>query len=132
MSDSATPAERARPFRPSLELTEVWTGLLLAPGSWVADFMVHYFLVRFTSIHRVRWPLRLSTAASLALLFVGAFLCWRARRRSGAAARGDQRTDADVEITTLANWGLALAAYFFLLILATFYTSLVIDVREIA
>jgi hypothetical protein len=114
------PAAGPEATRPEGALVRVWIGVLLAPGSWVADFMVRYLSIRYANIHDRRWPMVTSTAVAVLLLCGGAALCWRERRRA--------KTDS---ITKLATWGLALAAYFLLLILAQAFPNLVLRAREI-
>ena len=54
------------------------------------------------------------------MLLVGAALCWRAHREASHEAPA-----------TLARWGLALAAFFLLLILAQAFPTLQLGPREI-
>jgi hypothetical protein len=105
---------------PDRALARVWIGVLLPPVGWLSDFMIRYFVIRFANIHDRRWPMMLATAAGLLLLFVGAGLCWRAHREAKREASG-----------TLALWGLALAPFFLLLILAQAFPTLILSPREI-
>lgn len=114
------PAAGPEATRPEGALARVWIGVLLAPASWAADFMVRYFAIRYANIHDRRWPMAASTIVALLPLIVGAALCWRERRRAKADT-----------IETLANWGLALAVFFLLLILAQAFPTLVLRAREI-
>jgi hypothetical protein len=100
-------------------LARAWVGVLLPPISWLADFLVRYTVVRFANIHDLRWPMTVSTIAAIGLLLLGVGLCWRARRQAPPSA------------ATLANWGLGLAAFFLLLILAQAFPTLVLSPREI-
>jgi hypothetical protein len=157
MSSAPTDAGREAAAEPSPgTLGVLWVGVLLPAASWVVDLVARYMLVRFASAHRVRWPLRAATLACLGALLVGAVLCWRARaegrRLLGAKARpaapgaaagaapdetpgdwpggGEHIRRAHTQIT-LSTWGLAMAAFFLLLILAQAYPSFVLDVQEI-
>jgi hypothetical protein len=118
--------------RPSRALVRLWMGVLLPPASWMVDFLFRYMAVRFANIRNLRWPFRVSTAAALMVLLLGATLCARAlrqaRRREDASQPQSVSRD---EIATLAAWGLALAAFFLLLILAQAYPTFVLSVREI-
>jgi hypothetical protein len=107
--------------RPATALVRVWFGVLLPPASWVADFLTRYLLIRYSNISDRRWPQRVPTVICVALLLLGAALCRRARRD---AAPGS-------DVATLALWGLGLAAFFLLLLLAQAYPSFVLGVREI-
>lgn len=110
-------AERDPPDRPLILL---WIGVLLPPASWILDLLTRYGLIRNANIHDRHWPLTVATAVCVALLLVGAGLCWRARRQGTTGERA-----------TLAAWGLAMAAFFLLLILAQAFPVLVIGPREI-
>jgi hypothetical protein len=115
------PSTSAQAMRPDRALVRLWVGVLLPPVGWMADFMSRYFAIRFANLHDQRWPMAVSTAASLLLVLLGAGLCWQARRQAKAS---DTRR-------TLASWGLGLAAFFLLLILAQAYPALVLRAREI-
>jgi hypothetical protein len=77
--------------------------------------------MRYASAHGVRWPLILSSTGGVALIAAGAGLCLTTLRRAGAEAQVD----------TLARWGLLLAAFFFLLVMAEAYPVLVLGPNEI-
>jgi hypothetical protein len=123
MSDETTAASAVSTQAPLVppELVRLWIGVLLAPLSWVADFLLRYMVVRFANAHARRWPFALSTAGGLVLLFVGAALCWRAHRDSATPER-----------KTLAAWGLALALFFFILILCQAFPALILSPTELA
>jgi hypothetical protein len=94
----------------------LWAGLLLPPLAWVADLMGRYALVRLASARRIVWPMHVMTAGALVLLGAGAWLCWSERRRFAR-----ERTAAPLDgsaAPTVAVWGLALAPFFLLMILA--------------
>jgi hypothetical protein len=122
--DATSPLGPAAP-RPGAALVRIWTGLLLPPIGWVADLLGRYFLIRFVNAHDLRWPLFVPTVLGLGLLALGARLCWRARRQPEGASPTDT-------LPTLAAWGLVMAAFFLLLILAQAYPDFVLTVREIA
>ncbi|HEY8923788.1 MAG TPA: hypothetical protein VIU64_05355, partial [Polyangia bacterium] len=82
---------------------------------------VRYGVTRYASAHGVRWPLILSSTGGVALIAAGAGLCLATLRR--AAARAD--------VDTVARWGLLLAAFFFLLVVAEAYPVLVLGPNEI-
>jgi hypothetical protein len=106
--------------RPDQALVRLWIGVLLAPASWVADFMARYLSIRYANIHDRRWPMVTSTAIAVLLLLAGVGLCWQERRRPTSDATA-----------TLAAWGLGLAAFFMLLILAQAFPTAVLHPREI-
>jgi hypothetical protein len=123
-SDLRAAQEAAAP-RPSPRLVRLWLGLLLPPAGWIADFLARYLVTRFTSIHHLRWPLRLSSVLGVALTALGAALCAGLRRDAGGMPPSER------ELPRLAAWGLALAAFFLLLILAEAFPTFVLDPREI-
>jgi hypothetical protein len=92
-------------------------------------------LMRYANLHRLRWPLALITVLSIAALSWGSWLCWSAWREARAAGTGpsSQRAPRDHprDRATLAAWGMALAAYFLLLILAQAYPTFALDPGEI-
>lgn len=108
------------PDRADRSPLRLWIGVLLPPIGWMSDFLVRYFVIRFANIHDRRWPMTLATAGGLVLLLAGAALCWRALRGANREAPA-----------TLARWGLGLAAFFLLLILAQAFPTLELGPREI-
>jgi hypothetical protein len=116
------PAASAIAPRPAAALVRVWVGVLLPAASWVADFLTHYLLIRYSNINDRRWPQRVPTVICLALLLLGVGLCRRARREAPPGS----------DVAMLALWGLTLAAFFLLLMLAQAYPSFVLSVREIS
>jgi len=121
MTSETTAAASPQAPRIDPRLTRLWMGVLLAPGSWVADFLIRYMAVRFANAHGWRWPFALSTGGGLLLLFVGAALCWKGRRDATAPAH-----------KTLATWGLTLAIFFFILILCEAFPTLILSPSELA
>jgi hypothetical protein len=119
------PSSGTEATRPDRALVRLWVGVLLAPASWMADFMVRYLSVRYANIHDRRWPMVTSTAVAVVLLLFGAGLCWHQRQRAARDASSDAAR-------TLATWGLGLAAFFLLLILAQAFPTLVLRAREIS
>jgi hypothetical protein len=107
-------------------------GVLLSPAAWIADFLSRYMLIRFVNVHGQRWPLHMCTVISAILVALGAMLCWRAcvRPRAGSTAQHHE-TSSPESVVALARWGLALAAFFLLLILAQAYPAFVLNVQEI-
>lgn len=122
-----TSAQSPQAGRPGSALVRLWIGVLLAPAGWLSDFMVRYLVIRYANIHDRRWPMLVSTAGGLALVLTGAWLCWRAR----AAAEVHAPAASDQHVAHLAVWGLALAVYFLVLILAQATPTLVLGPSEI-
>src|SRR4051812_24654005 len=110
------------PARPDPGLRRLWLGALLPPLAWVGEFLARYALVRVNDVHHTVWPARVATVLAIGLVMAGAALSWREHRRlsratNGSAGRERDAARTDVRIK-MAIWGLALAAYFLLLILA--------------
>jgi hypothetical protein len=122
---AASGQQPAAASRDKPALTRLWIGVLLAPASWIADLLVRYLMIRFANTHDRRWLLHVPTIICLSLLLAGGYLCWRERR---SAHGGDPSLKARA---TLAGWGLALAAYFLLLILTQAYPGFALSVQEI-
>jgi hypothetical protein len=109
------------PDRPPAILVRTWIGVALPPAGWIADFLVRYSVMRFVSTHGTRWPLHLCTAVGLLCVAGGAALSL-ATLRSPAPSP---------ELRTVARWGLALAAFFLLLVAAEAFPVLVLAPHEI-
>jgi hypothetical protein len=120
MTASAHPPESPQAGRPDRALVRLWLGVLLPPVVWAIDFMIRTLAVRFVNVHQRRWPLHASTVFALTGIAVGAWLCARARR--------EMRRPPGPE---LAIWGLALAAFFLLLILTQAFPTFIFGPREI-
>jgi hypothetical protein len=133
-STSMTTTDRTAAPRPARALVGLWVGVLLPPVSWMADFLGRYLMVRFANHHDLRWPFRVSTGLSLALLLLGMVLCRRALGRARQLmSQGAHDPGASPEsAATLAAWGLAMGAFFLLLILAEAYPTFVLTAHEIA
>jgi hypothetical protein len=124
----AGPAAASARFSPGL--ARLWLGVLLPPAAWVTDLLARYMAIRYANLHGRLWPLHVSTGIGLAMLLVGVTLCWRTRRT--AIQHGNLQAGMEANaMATLSSWGLALALFFFLLIAAQAYPTLVLTVREI-
>jgi hypothetical protein len=108
-----------------------WVGALLPPVAWLGDFLLRYFVVRWTNIHDRRWPAQVSAAIAVLLVLVGAGLSLRARHAARSASTSGNPPGAGSTVATLSSWGLALAAYFLLLVLAETYPTFILSAREI-
>jgi hypothetical protein len=129
---SSSSSERVTAASPCSLLVRVWVGVLLSPAAWIADLLSRYMLIRFVNVHSQRWPLHVCTVISAILLSLGATLCWRAgvRPRAGSAAQHHDAASPE-SVVALARWGLALAAFFLLLIVAQAFPAFVLNVQEI-
>lgn len=107
--------------RPPGIVVRTWIGVTLPAAGWVADFLVRYSVMRFVSAHGTRWPLHVSTAAGAVCVAAGAVLCLASVRSAAASP----------EIRTVARWGLALSAFFLLLVAAEAFPVLVLPPHEI-
>jgi hypothetical protein len=112
--------------------TRLLVGLLAPPLAWIIDLGALIMLTRTNSARQITWPVYLVTAAALALTALGGLVCWRACQITDAGRRRPRSAALSQEATiTLASWGLALAVFFALLIVAQAYPSLVLTPTEI-
>jgi hypothetical protein len=108
-----------------------WVGALLPPVAWLGDFLLRYFVVRWAHIHDRRWPPQVSAAIAVLLVLLGAALSLRARHAARSVPADGDPPGAGSTVATLSSWGLALAAYFLLLVLAETYPTFILTAREI-
>ena len=104
-------------------LAALWAGLLAGPLAWAASLEVNYVLSYVACETRARWMLHLTTALALTLVGAGAIAAaqaWRASTRHAV----DDATLARVRFMALG--GLAMCAWFALVILATEIPALVL------
>jgi hypothetical protein len=99
-------------------LTFLWSGLMAGPFAWAALLEVNYVLSYVSCEVRSKWMLHLSTAVALIIVGLGAVAAWRAWRASAADEAGPQDTRV-ARARTMAVGGLAMCAWFALVILAT-------------
>lgn len=110
----------------SAPLGRAWLGALLPPLAWILDLLVSLVLTRTVVATERRWPLFVMTFVALGVALAGVSLSrrvLRARRRAK-----DAEPPADL---TLARWGLALGAFFLLLIAATAVPKIVFHPRDL-
>jgi len=103
----------------------LWLGVLLPPIGWIIDLLGQYALTRWAYLHARVWPLWVAGAVGLSACGWGAVFAWGARKRQTGS--GDDRANH----RAMAGWGMALAVYFFALILAPSVPLLVLDIREL-
>jgi hypothetical protein len=108
-------------------LPRIWTGALLPPAAWAFDLLVSLMLTRTVVATERRWPLFLVSLISLGLALVGITLCRRALR---AHPREEHERELPADLA-LARWGMALGAFFVLLIAAMAVPSLILRPRDL-
>jgi hypothetical protein len=108
-------------------LPRIWTGALLPPAAWVFDLLASMMLTRTAVATDRRWPLFLVSLISLGLALVGVSLSRRALR---AHPREDQDRELPADLA-LARWGVALGAFFILLIVAMCIPNVVLHPRDL-
>lgn len=114
---------------PAPRLFALWAGLLAGPLTWAALLQTNYVLSYVACEQRQTWMLHLATAIALALVGGAAFTAWRAA--PGLRPLTDEHVAEDPAGTSLlrrrfmALAGLALCAWFAILILATEIPALV-------
>jgi len=102
-------------------LAALWTGVLAGPVVWAANLEVNYALSYHACEQRNAWMLHLSTAVSIVLIALAAVSLWRARPggTDDSAASTDPRDTAVLRARFMLVGGLALCAFFAVVILAT-------------
>jgi hypothetical protein len=106
----------------------LWAGLLAGPLVWAAQLQTNYVLSYVACEQRHTWMLHLSTALALLLIATAAFLAWRAAPPLGQ----DEHRASDVDRAAvlrarfMALGGLALCAWFALVVVATEIPALVL------
>jgi hypothetical protein len=93
----------------------LWIGLAAGPLAWAALLEVNYVLSYVACEQRQTWMLHVATVASLAVVGLGAWAAWAAAPplRGATSAAGEARA------RFMAVGGLALCAWFALVIVAT-------------
>jgi hypothetical protein len=105
----------------------LWAGILTGPLAWGALLQVNYVLSYVACEQQHKWMLHVATLAALALVGAAATACWRA----APPLHDDEHASDDPEIARLlrrrfmALAGLALCAWFAIVILATEIPALV-------
>ena len=104
-------------------LLALWAGLLTGPLAWSALLEVNYALSYVACEQRRVWMLHLATGVALALIAAAAWVAWRAAPAGPFADDAHETRDAAAASVQRARFmaagGLALCAWFALVILAT-------------
>ena len=102
-------------------LAALWIGVLAGPVVWAANLEVNYALSYNACEQRNAWMLHLSTLISVALVALAALNLWRARPggTDDEPASTDPRDTAVLRARFMLVGGLALCAWFAIVILAT-------------
>jgi hypothetical protein len=102
-------------------LAALWAGLLAGPLVWAALLETNYVLSYVACEQRHTWMLHLATLVALALIGTAAFLAWRAAPplRAGDRPSSDPASIAVDRARSMAIGGLALCAWFAIVIIAT-------------
>ena len=102
-------------------LAALWIGVLAGPVVWAANLEVNYALSYNACEQRNAWMIHLTTGVSVLLIAVAAWNLWRARPEGTDDAEPsiDPRDTALVRARFMLIGGLALCAWFALVILAT-------------
>jgi len=104
-------------------------GLLAGPIVWAAQLETNYVLSYVACEQRHAWMLHLSTALALVLIAVAAFVAWRAAPPLGEDEHRARDVDraAVLRARFMALGGLALCAWFALVVVATEIPALVLN-----
>jgi len=122
MASSTSPHESSEPRRQN---TAAWVGIAGGPLAWAALLQTNYVLSYVACEQRQSWMLHVATAVALVLVGVAAVA---ARRASPTQTEGrDESGDVHVQRQRfMALAGLALCAWFAIVILATGIPALVL------
>ena len=125
MPSSTWPRDSSEPWTRRLAL---WTGLLAGPLAWAALLQTNYLLSYVACEESQTWMLHLGTAVAVALVAAGAAASWHAAPALGPeehAAADPQRAIA-LRARFMALGGLAMCAFFAIVILATAVPAMVL------
>ena len=102
-------------------LAALWTGVLTGPIVWAANLQVNYTLSYVACEQRHEWMLHLTAAVSITLIALAALTLWRARPPGfdDGEPSAEPAHTAIVRARFMVVGGLALCAWFTLVILAT-------------
>jgi hypothetical protein len=108
-------------FESGWRLLALWAGLLTGPLAWAALLQTNYVLAYVACEQRQSWMLHLATGVALALVAAAAVIAWRAAPALGADDHeaDDPRVASLLRARFMAMGGLALCAFFAIVILAT-------------
>ena len=100
-------------------IAALWTGLLAGPLVWLTLLEVNYVMSYVSCETREKWFLHLAVAVAALLVAAAGYVAWR----SGPPSAGDAttppvtRTTAELRARWMAMGGVALCAWFVLVIL---------------
>ena len=125
MASSTLPHESSEP---RWRLAALWAGVLTGPLAWAALLQTNYVLSYVACEQRQSWMLHLSAAVALVLVLAAAIAAWLAAPALGS---GDDRGETPAETRHvrrrfMALAGLAMCAWFAIVILATEIPALVL------
>ena len=104
-------------------LAALWAGLLVGPLAWGALLETNYALSYVACEQRHSWMLHVAAGVALVLVGVGAWAAWAARPRAG----GEAMSTAETRARFMAVGGLALCAWFAVVIAATHIPVLLLN-----
>ncbi|HET7694812.1 MAG TPA: hypothetical protein VFK57_03830 [Vicinamibacterales bacterium] len=112
---------------PAPRLLALWAGILAGPLVWAALLQTNYILSYVACEQRQKWMLHLATAIALALVAAAAAAAWRAAppRQDDEHASEHPGGTSLLRRRFMALGGLALCAWFAVVILATEIPALV-------
>lgn len=103
----------------------LWTGVLAGPIAWALQFQINYSLVQTACDSGNKLALHLVTLAALLAVAGGAVAAWRIWKRLPEGSR-DQGDAHQARARFMALSGLAMSAFFAVLIVATEIPNLVL------
>ena len=109
-------------------LLALWAGVLVGPLAWTAQLETNYVLSYVACEQRQTWMLHLSTGVALVLIAAAAFFAWRAAPPldQDEHRAADSTRAANLRARFMALGGLALCAFFAIVVMATEIPALVL------
>jgi hypothetical protein len=130
--DAPAPAPAPTPARAELPRpARLWLAVLGSPIAWATDLTLRYGLIRTVSATSRTYLLVVVSAVTLAAVITCAVICHGERRRARADGGDGDDGEPARSRRTLATWGLALAAFSGLLILAQAFPDLMLGPRDL-
>jgi hypothetical protein len=112
-----------------VRLLALWTGILAGPLTWAALLETNYALSYVACEQRHTWMLHLAAIVALSLIALAALIAWRASPPLGEheLPSTDPAETGLLRARFMVIGGLALCAFFFIVILATEIPALVLN-----
>lgn len=115
-----------RPQQDQKDLLAAWTGILLAPLTWVVSFELNYAMVPFACQSRSTWPLHSTSVVALAIASLGLIAAHHTWSAAGKVALTDH-ADSIHRNAFLGMFGLLFSGTLMVLIAAQWIPVFFVD-----